>query len=270
MEPLVSVVIPTRDRPDMLREAIASVRAQTFTDYEIIVVINGPDNPLTQEVWAVAAEGGCAVVRIKQAGIGPALNNGVKTARGQWIALIDDDDLWLPNKLEVQLNVAKDAAADIVFCDFSIFDGASSVPNPRLRPPPPLSTCEAMTLRDYGRGCTQALVKRDAILAVGGFDETIVAPDWDLWVRLSWRYRVAWADAYLSLVRHHRENTSKQISWAQVTVTTLYKSLRTLPPELRHMRLPIVRQMAKVWMKGAEAYLRHNYIVPLRQRVRGK
>jgi glycosyltransferase involved in cell wall biosynthesis len=191
----------------------------------------------------------------------------VATARGRWIAFLDDDDLWLPNKLEVQLQVAQAAAADLVFCDFSMFDATKSVPHPKLRPPPPLSAKEGLTLLDYGRGCSHALVRRDAILAIGGFDESIAAPDWDLWIRLSWRYQVVWADAYLSALRQHRRNTSKRISWAWVALQTLYKSLRTLPPELRHMRLRIVRQMLKVSMKAAEAYFRHTYIVPLRRRV---
>ncbi len=265
--PLVSVVIPTRERPDLLREALHSVSAQTFTDYEIVVVVNGPDNPQTPATLEAAHAAHCVVVRVERAGIGPALNAGVAAARGRWIAFLDDDDLWLPNKLEVQLQVAQAATADLVFCDFSMFDATKSVPHPKLRPPPPLSAKEGLTLLDYGRGCSHALVRRDAILAIGGFDESIAAPDWDLWIRLSWRYQVVWADAYLSALRQHRRNTSKRISWAWVALQTLYKSLRTLPPELRHMRLRIVRQMLKVSMKAAEAYFRHTYIVPLRRRV---
>ncbi len=266
-DPLVSVVIPTRDRPHLLREALCSVRAQTFTGYEILIVVNGPDNPQTPATLETAHAADCIVVRVERAGIGPALNAGVRAARGRWIAFLDDDDLWLPDKLEVQLQVAAAAAADLVFCDFSMFDATKSVPHPRLRPPPQLSAKEGLTLIDYGRGCSHALVRRDAILAVGGFDESIAAPDWDLWIRLSWQYRVAWADAYLSALRQHRENTSKRISWARVALRTLYKSLRTLPPELRHMRLRILRRMLKVGMKAAEAYVRHTYIRPLRRRV---
>jgi glycosyltransferase involved in cell wall biosynthesis len=264
--PLVSVVIPTRDRPHLLREALASVRAQTFTDYEIVVVVNGPDNPQTPATLEAANAAGCIVVRVEHPGIGPALNAGVRTARGRWMAFLDDDDLWLPNKLAVQLKVADAAAADLVFCDFSMFDATRSVPHPKLRPPPPLSAKEGLLLIDYGRGCTHALIRRDAILAIGGFDESIAAPDWDLWIRLSWRYQVVWADAYLSAVRQHRQNTSKAISWAWVALQTLHKSLRTLPPELRHMRLRIVGRMLKVIMKASEAHFRHTYVVPVRRR----
>jgi glycosyltransferase involved in cell wall biosynthesis len=271
MEPLVSVVIPTRDRPDMLRDAIASVRAQTFTDCEIIVVINGPDNPLTQDVWAVAAEGGASVVRIERAGIAVALNAGANAARGQWIAFLDDDDLWEPNKLATELKVAAAVAADVLFSDFSIIDqNGARVRAPPVRPPPAQSVREAMTIRNYGYGCSSTTVRRAALLAVGGFDETLVSPDWDLWMRLAWRYRVAWTDAYLVFVRHHGQNTSKQISWAYWTLRIARKSLKTLPPELRHLRPQILLRMMQVALKGAETYIRHNYIVPLRQRLRGK
>ena len=86
--PLVSVVIPTRERPDLLREALASVRAQTFTNYEIVVVVNGPDNPQTPATLEAAQAADCIVVRVERAGIGPALNAGVRTARGRWIAFL--------------------------------------------------------------------------------------------------------------------------------------------------------------------------------------
>jgi cellulose synthase/poly-beta-1,6-N-acetylglucosamine synthase-like glycosyltransferase len=70
--PRVSVVIPTRDRPQLLREALASVRAQTFTDYEIVTVINGPETAST--VAAAEACAGLNVVRIAQSGIAVAPN----------------------------------------------------------------------------------------------------------------------------------------------------------------------------------------------------
>jgi len=268
--PLVSVVIPTRDRPELLHGAIASVKAQTFTNYEIIVVVNGPDNPLTAKTLEVATGHGCEVVRINRSGIAVALNAGMQAARGEWVAFLDDDDLWAPNKLEVELDLARTANADLLFSDFSVADGNRRVQAPSQRPPQSLSTPEAMTLRNYGGGCSTTTVRRSAALAVGGFDETLVSPDWDMWMRLSWRYRVAWTGAYLVVIRHHGQNTSKQISWAYWTLRIQRKSLRTLPRELRHMRLAIIGQMMRVAMKGAETYFRHKCVVPLRSHLRSK
>jgi glycosyltransferase involved in cell wall biosynthesis len=267
MVPFVSVIIPTRNRPDLLREAIDSVRAQTFTNYEIIVVINGADNPLMPRTLEVANGAGCIVLRIQQAGIAIALNAGIEAARGEWIALLDDDDLWAPSKLETQLKTAEAAAADVVFCDYCIFDKTSCVPNPRLRPPRLQPISEAMLMRDYGRVCSLALLKRAAVLAVGGFDETIVAPDWDLWIRLAPHYRIAWSDAYLARVRQHPRNTSKQISWAAVALSTQWKALKTLPRERVRLRLRILHRMLKTIMKASESHIRRNYLQGVRRLI---
>jgi glycosyltransferase involved in cell wall biosynthesis len=264
-EPSVSVIIPTRDRPHLLREAISSVRDQTITDHEIIVVINGPENPQTASSLEVANAAGCTAIRIEQVGIAVALNAGIKAARGEWLALLDDDDLWAPDKLETQLNVAKAKAADVVFCDFCMFDANGCAPNPRLRPPPSLTVAEAMMMRNYGGGCSIALLKRSAVLAVGGFDETIKSPDWDLWIRLAWNHRFAWADAHLVRVRQHGKNSSTQMPWGRLAFRTQYKALRNLPTNLRHRRLPILGQMLKTAVKATESYVRHKYLQGLRK-----
>lgn len=263
---LVSVVIPTRNRPEMLGAAIDSVLAQTFTDYEIVVVINGPDNPSTPKSSEVATLTGCRVVRIERAGIAVALNAGIEAARGEWIAFLDDDDLWEPNRLEDELKLADAAAADVVFCNIVKFDETRSVLEPPLRPPPGASTAEAMTLKNYGGGCSPAMARRAAILDVGGFDEKLNSPDWDLWMRLAWRYRVAFDDAYLVKVREHPENSSNRMSWARSTLAIQWKAFKTLPAELAHLRPRILLGMLKVAGKAAEKYFRHNWLWPLRER----
>jgi len=267
MRPLVSVVIPTRDRPEMLRAALASVRAQTFTDYDVVVVINGPNNPQTPLNAEIAGAAGARIVRIERAGIAVALNAGVQAAAGEWIAFLDDDDLWEPNRLAVTLRAAEALKADVMFGNIVKFDDRGEAADPPLRPPPSASVREAMTLRNCGGGCSPTMARRAAILAVGGFDETLKSPDWDLWMRLTWRYPVAWDDAYLVRVRDHRENTSKQLSWATSTLLIQWKSFRTLPRDLRHLRPHILLQMAKVAIKPIERYIRQNWLRPLRERV---
>jgi glycosyltransferase involved in cell wall biosynthesis len=265
--PRVSVVIPTRNRPEMLGAAIDSVLAQTFTDYEIVVVINGPDNPATPRTREAATAAGCRIVRIERAGIGVALNAGIAAAQGEWIAFLDDDDLWEPNRLADELKLADAAAADLVFCNIVKFDATRSALEPPLRPPPLVPVREAMTLKNYGGGCSPAMVRRAAVQNVGGFDETLDSPDWDLWMRLAWRYRVAWDDAYLVKVREHPENTSNRMSWARSTLAILWKAFNTLPADLRHLRPRILLAMLRVANKGAEKYIRHNWVWPIRTRL---
>jgi glycosyltransferase involved in cell wall biosynthesis len=261
--PRVSVVIPTRDRPHMLRDAIASVRAQSFAGYEIIVVINGPDTPQTAEAMAAAAA--CHVVRIKEGGIARALNAGIRAARGEWVAFLDDDDLWEQNRLELALDAAAKTGADVIVCDYALFDESGATRNPPLRPPAGLAPRQAMTLKNYFGGCSVTMAKRSALMAEGGFDPSFVSPDWDLWMRLSWRHTVTWLDAYLVWVRLHGRNTSTRISWAGGTLRILTKALRTLPPDLHAMRPRLVMEMLKVATKGSESYLRRRWLKPFKR-----
>src|SRR5882724_1712721 len=143
---LVSVVIPTRNRPAMLSAAIESVLAQTFTDYEIVVVINGPDNLSTPQTFETATLTGCRIVRTERAGIAVALNAGIAAAQGEWISFLDDDDLWEPSRLEAELKLADAAAADVVFCNIVKFDESRSALEPPLRPPAGVLSAAAMTL----------------------------------------------------------------------------------------------------------------------------
>lgn len=99
--PLVSVIVRTRDRPALLREALASLRAQTFRDFETLVVADGGTAPAESILGSAPGEGGLALLhRSPPHGRARALNAGLDAARGRLIAYLDDDDLLLPDHLE--------------------------------------------------------------------------------------------------------------------------------------------------------------------------
>ncbi|GAB3964963.1 glycosyltransferase family A protein [Plantactinospora veratri] len=116
--PDVSVVIPTRGRPDLVTRAVRSVLAQTVTDLEIVVVVDGPDEETRQALAAFGDDRLRVVALPSSAGAPNARNVGVGAARARWTALLDDDDEWLPTKLAVQLDLAESArvAMPIVAC----------------------------------------------------------------------------------------------------------------------------------------------------------
>ena len=110
----MTVVIPTRGRPDLLVRALGSVARQTYRDWEAVVVVDGPDeqteaalSPLTDLPLRV-------IVNPRQLGGGESRNVGVRAALGQWIAFLDDDDEWLPEKLELQLSDLRRREGEIV------------------------------------------------------------------------------------------------------------------------------------------------------------
>jgi glycosyltransferase involved in cell wall biosynthesis len=107
--PEVSVVIPTRNRPELVSRAVDSALAQTLRQIEVIVVIDGCD-PATRQVLSSYDDPRLRVAELPvSAGAPTARNVGARHARAEWTALLDDDDEWLPNKLETQLALARTA-----------------------------------------------------------------------------------------------------------------------------------------------------------------
>ncbi len=103
----VSVVIPTCKRPSLLLRAVASALGQTFSNLEVIVVVDGND-PATQTALKTVADPRLKIVsKPVQEGANQARNSGIAAAQGKWIALLDDDDEWFPNKLEIQIGMAE-------------------------------------------------------------------------------------------------------------------------------------------------------------------
>jgi glycosyltransferase involved in cell wall biosynthesis len=191
--PLVSVVIPTHNRPHFLAQAIDSVRAQTFTDYEIIVVSNGERaDPASRSIAA-----GCRYFQLAEGNVSRARNVGVEQAQGEWIAFLDDDDLWLPSKLERQLAEAQSSGADMITCDYVEFslNGSEIVRQPRLIEG--WSHTKALNYMHWWALPSATMLRRGVLDKTGGFDPLIrYSEDGDMWRRASWHHSI-----------HHIEET---------------------------------------------------------------
>ena len=199
--PSVSVVIPTCDRPDLLRRAVASVRAQTLTPAEIIVVDDGG-------VAAAPSLVGPAVHVMKNdraRGASGARNCGAASARGSVLAFLDDDDAWAPTYLATA--VAKLAAErlDVVCTDLWYrYDDGRELPGK--------SAMETLVLDDFlvrnpGLVGSNLLIRAAAYRAVGGFNESLVAAtDMDFGVRLSLHAGIRYAPLRQRLVCHYQHD----------------------------------------------------------------
>jgi glycosyltransferase involved in cell wall biosynthesis len=108
-EPEVSVVIPTRQRPALVPRAVRSALAQTLPEIEVVVVVDGPDDSTAQALAGIDDPRLRIVQRPESGGAPTARNTGAAEAVGRWVALLDDDDEWLPDKLATQLELAKNS-----------------------------------------------------------------------------------------------------------------------------------------------------------------
>ncbi|MEU7903205.1 glycosyltransferase [Actinoplanes sp. NPDC049118] len=158
--PEVSVVIPTRSRPDLVTRAVTGVLAQTMDDLEIVVVVDGPDEGTVAALSAIPDPRLRVLLQPVKGGAPHARNTGAGAARGRWTAMLDDDDEWLPGKLEVQLKLAHSAraAAPIVASRLLNRTPRAESVMPRRLPGPDEPVSEYLTVRRglfYGDGFIQ-------------------------------------------------------------------------------------------------------------------
>jgi glycosyltransferase involved in cell wall biosynthesis len=129
---LVSVVIPTLDRPKLLLRAIASVLRQTHQDIEVIVVVDRPDEDTVSAVRSADDSRVQVIVNPQSLTAAGARNAGADHARGEWIAFLDDDDEWLPNKLERQIAFAAGRPPMLVSCLSRVVTPTATFVRPKM------------------------------------------------------------------------------------------------------------------------------------------
>ena len=186
MKPMVSVILPTYNRAYILEKALQSVFEQTYKDYEAIVIDDGSTDATTE----VVAKFGTKVRYFAQSnrGVGAARNRGLREARGKYVAFVDSDDQWLPEKLEKQIPVLEEKPnLGFVYAVAEVVDenGKSLGNKPAEAHPDTLTELLRMNFIPV----LTVVARREYIQAVGGFDEGLSGyDDYHLWIRLAARY----------------------------------------------------------------------------------
>lgn len=190
--PLISVVIPAYNVAPYIGETLDGVFAQTFTDFEVIVVNDGsPDTEEFERAIQPYRERIC-YVRQENRGASAARNAGLRAACGKLIAFLDADDLWSPNYLDEQLNFMREFDCDLACADAMIFgvsvDAGRTYMESLMEAAPARGRVTFLELVNADRSLITSgvLARRDQIMEVGLFDEALRnAQDLDLWLRLA-------------------------------------------------------------------------------------
>jgi glycosyltransferase involved in cell wall biosynthesis len=237
--PTVSVVIPAYNAARYLAAAVDSALQQTFRDVEVLVVDDGStdDTPAVLSAYRSRIH----VVRQANAGVARARNAGTEAARGRYVAFLDADDLWQPEKIEKQM-AALAAALDRRAC-YSAFTlvAADLTVLGVSRTARQASLVEDLLLRGNVVGTPSTVVcERDLVREVGGFDPAqSLGADWDLWLRLALRTEFAYVAEPLIRYRIHDANMSRDVVLLERdSVRLLEKALAdpALPAHLRTAR----------------------------------
>ena len=214
MTPTVSIVLPTFNRLQFLREAVDSVFAQTYRDWELIVADDGSDGKTQAYLAELERLSQVKVLRLAHSGNPSAVRNAAwHEARGEYVAFLDSDDIWMPDKLSLQL--AAHAACtqrrwsytalsriDVAGAPMRDGQGNNWVPHEG-------AIFEQLLAIDAAVATPCVLVEKSLLELAGGFDEQLpYFEDYDLWMRLSLLSDVILVDTPLTKVRNHTEHYS--------------------------------------------------------------
>jgi glycosyltransferase involved in cell wall biosynthesis len=243
LEPLVSVVIPTFNRAALLIEAVSSVFAQTYRNLEILVIDDGSTDGTRQALASSFSDKRLRYYHQENRGLAASRNRGIELAAGHLIAFLDSDDLWMPLKLERQVE-ALSLASDVglAYCHFTLIDegGRELVNNWR---PTNLGNLQLDLL--FGNviaGSGSAVVARAACFKNAGlFDERLATcEDHDMWGRLAQHYRFAKVEENLVKIRVHGSSMQRDISRMQQGMMLHLRKILAETPAIYAPYLPAV------------------------------
>jgi len=188
-QPRVSVVIPAYQAAGRIRETLDSVFAQTYTNFEVLLVNDG--SPDTEALEQAIRSYGARLIYIRQENRGPsgARNTAIRAARGKYIACLDSDDIYLPEHLSRLVPLLEEQALDLVYCDsYFIRDGVHVGRSFERQPQSPPVTFEKLLTEECAVTTSAVVASRQAMIDAGLFDEHYRrSEDFDLWLRMSFR-----------------------------------------------------------------------------------
>jgi len=210
---LVSVVLPTHNRPAMLKRAVSSVLEQTYENIELIVV-DDASSPGADRVLREVSDKRLIVLRNeKKLGGSASRNRGIEKSRGVYTAFLDDDDSWLPTKIDEQIACFEKASPRVGM----VYTGYRyETTDGRVVPGAGKPIVRQDVLVALLRGCitttSTATIRRDCLDEVGGFDENMpAAQEWDLWIRLAKRFHFEYVARPLTRLTIHGDQLSADL-----------------------------------------------------------
>jgi len=251
-KPTVSVVVPTYNRGWIINEAIDSVLSQDRDGFELIVVDDGStDN--TQEIVSSYRDR-IKVIKQENKGVSAARNKGIVSSSGTHIAFLDSDDLWLPGKLETQLDFFR-SNPDALICqteEIWVRNGRRVNPGKRHKKVSGFFFEKSLELCMVSPSAV--MMKRDLFNMSGLFDETLPAcEDYDMWLRINCRYQIHLIDIPLIVKRGgHKDQLSRMHSLDKYRIQSIKKLLEgdLLSGDQRKLAVKVMTGKCIVYAEG--------------------
>lgn len=255
--PTISVVIPAYNAERTILETVGSVLQQTFSDFELIVINDGSKDRTVELLQSIKDER-LKVFSYENGGLPVARNRGLSRSTGEFIAFVDADDLWAPDKLELQLAALQQhPEAGVAYSWTSIIDEQGK---PLYDNAPSFfegNVYAQLLIGDFIYSGSNTLIRREAIESVGGFDPVLKScEDWDCWLRLAAHWPFVVVPKHQILYRRSSGAMSSKVEvMREAALIAMEKAYKAAPPELQ----PLKNQTWISFYKySAELYLRYS------------
>ncbi|AFY65462.1 glycosyltransferase [Geitlerinema sp. PCC 7407] len=256
--PTVSVIVPAYNAAKTIVETLESLRAQTFSDFEVIVINDGStDN--TVEIVQAFGDPRMQVFSYENGGLPVARNRGIERATGEFLSFIDADDLWTPDKLAAQVQALREhPEAGVAYSWTQFIDEQSRF----LFAWKPLyhsgDVYPQLLLENFISSGSNLLARREAIAAAGLFDPTLKSvEDWDYYLRLAAKTQFAVVPQYQILYRRSSQSMTTKIDvMERANLTVIERAFRQAPASLQSLK---GRTLANVYRYLAKQCLSNSW-----------
>ena len=260
-EVLVSVVIPTYNSSQFLTDAIESVLVQTFKDFEILVIDDGSTDDTKRVI--IEKFGGVSQVSYiykENGGVSSARNFGIEKAKGKYIAFLDADDAWIPEKLEKQISaLEKNPEIKACYSSFFLCDKYLNLVGVNQSERKADALSDLLFIGNVVATPSTVIAERELFQQVGGFDtELSQCADWEMWIRLATQTEFIYIDEPLLKYRQHDSNMSKNSALLEKDSILLMEKGFALPNLPNELKAKKNEALARNYMVLAGTYFRVN------------
>ena len=212
----ITVVIPVYKRTHFLHKAIKSVLEQTYSNFEIIVVDDNSNSSISNTIKGIVKNFNDSRIRYVghgiNRGVSAARNTGIRASNSKYLAFLDSDDEWFPDKLNEQIKIFKNESKKLgaVYCGVTYIDKKGNNINTEWIPENKGNIYEDLLFKNCVGSCSYVMVKKECFDRVGLFDKNFpVCQDLDMWIRVAKDYNFSFAKKSLVRFRIHPEQQTK-------------------------------------------------------------
>src|SRR5262249_11717603 len=272
MKPKVSIITPVLNEEKYIAETIESVLAQTYPHYELIIVNDGSTDGTYSETKPY-------LDRIKyvahptRKGVCAALNTGLAQVSGELVAFLDGNDLWLPDKLTLQVDyLEKNPDVGLVHSDYQTFNDRGVIEESavtcRNLSMPSGHVFKELFLRSFICANT-VVIRKECCDRLGGFDETLYTGDIHMWLRIARYYKIGYVGKVLSKYRQHSTQFSRDFDRSAECAIAVVKKISSDYPEIVNElgKNVIAKRIADIYFDTAYAHFTEGNFPSLRKAI---